>query len=164
MTMTSFIYWYGRKYSISHEWGRMWLRARGKDFVLYQWNSMKGSSKWFKIYFKEWKRTREMFKGNINKNANNLSFCFHLGSLLCNRNYSLVLVLCCLENNVYLEKWMWIIFLIQYISNVIWYQWTYKQNRNRPTDIENKFLATKGEKGVGGNEFGINTYTLLYVK
>lgn len=30
------------------------------------------------FYFKEWKRTREMFKSNINKNVNNLSFCFRL--------------------------------------------------------------------------------------
>ena len=29
------------------------------------------------------------------------------------------------------------------------YKWTYLQNRNRPTDIENKLIVTKGE-GVGG--------------
>ena len=60
-----------------------------ENFVLHKWNSMKGSSKWFRIYFKEWKRTREMFNSKISKNANNLSFCFHLGSLLCKRNCSL---------------------------------------------------------------------------
>ena len=48
-----------------------------ENFVLHKWNSMKGSSKWFRIYFKEWKRTREMFNSKISKNANNLSFCFH---------------------------------------------------------------------------------------
>ena len=71
-----------------------------ENFVFHKWNSMKGSSKWFRIYFKEWKRTREMFNSKISKNANNLSFCFHLGSLLCKRNCSLVFVLCCLKNNV----------------------------------------------------------------
>lgn len=40
----------------------------------------------------------------------------------------------------------------------------YKTNRNRPTDIENKFLATKGEECGEINEFKINIYTLLYVK
>ena len=27
-----------------------------------------------------------------------------------------------------------------------WYKWTYLQNRNRPTDIENKLMVTKGGK------------------
>ena len=45
------------------------------------------------------------------------------------------------------------------------YKWTYLQNRNRPTDIENKLVVTKGEAGGGINlEFGINIYTLLYIK
>ena len=26
------------------------------------------------------------------------------------------------------------------------YKWTYLQNGNRPTDIENKFMVTKGER------------------
>ena len=30
-----------------------------------------------------------------------------------------------------------------------WYKWTYMQNRNRPTDIENKFMVTKEELGEG---------------
>ena len=40
------------------------------------------------------------------------------------------------------------------------------KNRNRPTDIENKFMATKGEvRGQEINqEFGINIYTILYTK
>ena len=29
-----------------------------------------------------------------------------------------------------------------------WYKWTYTQNINRLTDIENKLMATKGEGGV----------------
>ena len=29
-------------------------------------------------------------------------------------------------------------------------KWTYLQNRNRITGIENKFMVTKGETGVGG--------------
>ena len=45
------------------------------------------------------------------------------------------------------------------------YKWTYIQNRNRPIDIENKFMVTKGERGGGINlEFGINKYKLLYIK
>ena len=27
-----------------------------------------------------------------------------------------------------------------------WYKWTYLQNRNRLTDLENKFMVTKGER------------------
>ena len=38
-------------------------------------------------------------------------------------------------------------------------------NRNKLTDIENKFMVTKVEKRGGINwEFGINRYTLLYIK
>ena len=38
-------------------------------------------------------------------------------------------------------------------------------NRNRPTDIENKLMATKRDGGGAGIdcEFGINSYTLLYI-
>ena len=43
------------------------------------------------------------------------------------------------------------------------YKWTYVQNRNRPTDIENKFTVTKGESWRGEMKFGINTHTLLYI-
>ena len=32
-----------------------------------------------------------------------------------------------------------------------WYKWTYLQDRNRPTDIENKLLVTKGENRGGIN-------------
>ena len=28
-----------------------------------------------------------------------------------------------------------------------WYKWTFIQNRNRPTDIENKLMFTKRERG-----------------
>ena len=31
-----------------------------------------------------------------------------------------------------------------------WYKWTYIQNRNRPTDIENKLMLTKGERWEEG--------------
>ena len=33
-----------------------------------------------------------------------------------------------------------------------WYKWTYLQNRNRLTDIENKLMVTKGETYRGGRE------------
>ena len=37
-----------------------------------------------------------------------------------------------------------------YVDSKIWHRWTYLQNRNRLTDIENKLLATKGERGRKG--------------
>ena len=30
-----------------------------------------------------------------------------------------------------------------------------KQNRNRPTDVENKLMATKGERRVGRDKLGV---------
>ena len=41
------------------------------------------------------------------------------------------------------------------------------QNRNRPTDVENKLMVTKGESDREGRrnwEIGTDTYTLLYIK
>ena len=36
---------------------------------------------------------------------------------------------------------------IAYMRNLkTWYKWTYIQNRNRSTDIENKPMVTKGER------------------
>ena len=32
-----------------------------------------------------------------------------------------------------------------------WYKWTYIQDRNRPTDTENKLMVTNGESGGGIN-------------
>ena len=42
----------------------------------------------------------------------------------------------------------------------------YLRNRKRHTDIANKLMVTKGERWGGGIncEFGINRYTLLYIK
>ena len=34
-----------------------------------------------------------------------------------------------------------------YVDAKIWYRWTYLQNRNRLTDIENRFVVDKGEEG-----------------
>ena len=46
------------------------------------------------------------------------------------------------------------------------YKWTYLENRNRPTDIENKPMVTKGESGqrVINEEFGTNRYTTTIYK
>ena len=33
-----------------------------------------------------------------------------------------------------------------------WYKWSYLQNRNGLTDIENKLMVTKGERGSGGKD------------
>ena len=38
-----------------------------------------------------------------------------------------------------------------YVESKKWYKWTYLQNRNRLTDLENKLMVTKGEK-VGGRD------------
>ena len=37
-----------------------------------------------------------------------------------------------------------------YVESKIWYKWTYLQSRNRLTDIENKFMVTKGKGGGRG--------------
>ena len=44
-----------------------------------------------------------------------------------------------------------------------WYRRSYLQNRNRDTDIENKHMDTKGERGGGGMnwEIGTDIYTVL---
>ena len=41
------------------------------------------------------------------------------------------------------------IYDITYMWNIKkWYKWTYLQNRNRFTDIENKHIVDKGERGM----------------
>ena len=40
---------------------------------------------------------------------------------------------------------------VTYMWNLKKYKWTYLQNRNRPTDIKNKLMVTKGERGEGHN-------------
>ena len=37
-----------------------------------------------------------------------------------------------------------------YLESDIWHKWTYLQNRNRPTNVENRLVVAKGEgKGLG---------------
>ena len=45
-----------------------------------------------------------------------------------------------------------------------WYKWTYLQNRNRLTDLQNEPVATRDEVWARGIdwEFGIDMYTLLF--
>ena len=47
-----------------------------------------------------------------------------------------------------------------------WYKSAYLQNGNRHTDLKNEFTVTRDEKWGGGivREFGIDMYTLLYLK
>ena len=55
---------------------------------------------------------------------------------------------------------------ITYMQNQkIWYKWTYLQNRNRLTDLENELMVT-GVRVEGGINWviEINIYTLLYLK
>ena len=81
------------------------------------------------------------------------------------------------ENGSFVEKWMdlechteWrseiekqILYINEYMWNLEkWYGWTYLQSRNGDTDVENKYMDTKGEGGGGRSwEIGIDTYTLL---
>ena len=39
-----------------------------------------------------------------------------------------------------------------YVESKKWYKWTYLQNRNRFTDIEKKFMVTKGEINYSGGD------------
>ena len=55
---------------------------------------------------------------------------------------------------------------ITYMQNQkIWYKWTYLQNRNRLTDLENELMVT-GVRVEGGINWviEIDIYTLLYLK
>ena len=46
-----------------------------------------------------------------------------------------------------------------------WYKSTFLQNRKRLTDLENNLMVAWGRMGEGiVKEFGINKYTLLYLK
>ena len=53
-----------------------------------------------------------------------------------------------------------------YVESKMWHKWTYRQNRNRLTDIENRLLVAKGRGGGGGLdwEFGISRCQLLYIE
>ena len=47
-----------------------------------------------------------------------------------------------------------------------WHKWIYLQNRDRLIDLENEHMVTRGEGWERGTdwEFGMDTYTLLYLK
>ena len=59
-----------------------------------------------------------------------------------------------------------ILYDITYMWNLKkWYKWTYLQNRNTVTDVENNLMVTSRETRGGINwEIGIDVYTLLYIK
>ena len=58
-----------------------------------------------------------------------------------------------------------ILYDIAYMPNLKkWYKWTYLQNRNWVTDVENKLMVTKGEEGDDKLGDWIDTYMLLYIK
>ena len=49
------------------------------------------------------------------------------------------------------EREKQILYINTYMWNLEkWYGWSYLQSRNRDTDVENKYIDTKGEGGVGG--------------
>ena len=45
-----------------------------------------------------------------------------------------------------------------------WYKWTYLQNRNRVTDVENKLMVTKGDRGARNKlrDWDWNIHTTIY--
>ena len=52
------------------------------------------------------------------------------------------------------------------VESKFWYKWTYLQNRERLTDLENGFIVTRveGWERQIDWEFWIDMYTLLYLK
>ena len=46
------------------------------------------------------------------------------------------------------------------MESEIWHKWTYLENRNTLTDIENRFVVAKEGRGMCG-EFGISRCKLL---
>ena len=52
------------------------------------------------------------------------------------------------------------------VESKIRHKWTYLQNRNRLTDIENRLVVAKGEGGGGGMdwEFGVSRCKLVYME
>ena len=46
-----------------------------------------------------------------------------------------------------IEKAKYHLIPLKYVESKKWYKWTYLQNRNRFSDIENKCMITKGEEG-----------------
>ena len=59
-----------------------------------------------------------------------------------------------------------ILYINEYMWNLEkWHVWTYLQSRNRDTDVENKYMDTKGDRSGGRSwDTGIDTYTLLMYK
>ena len=51
------------------------------------------------------------------------------------------------------------------MESKIRHKWTYLQNRNRLTDIENRLVVAKGEESGGGKywDLGISRCKLLYI-
>ena len=44
-----------------------------------------------------------------------------------------------------------------YVESKIWHKWTYLWNKNRLTDVENRFVVAKGEES-----FGFALQTIIY--
>ena len=53
-----------------------------------------------------------------------------------------------------------------YVETKIWHKLTYLWNRNRLTDIENRFVVAKGKSGTRGMdwEFGVSRCKLLHIE
>ena len=53
-----------------------------------------------------------------------------------------------------------------YVESKLWHTWTYLENRNRLTDVENTLVVAKGEGGGSGMdwEFGVSRCKLLHLE
>ena len=72
-----------------------------------------------------------------------------------------------IQSEVKSEREKQISYINAYIGNLEkWYRKTCLQGRNRDTDVENKCMDTKGERGLCGKnwEIGIDIYTLICIK
>ena len=56
------------------------------------------------------------------------------------------------------------IWYLLYVQSKTWHKWSYLQNRNRLTNIENRLVVAKGEWGERGMnwEFGVSRCKLLH--
>ena len=56
---------------------------------------------------------------------------------------------------------LWHCLYVEPLKKKSWYKWTYFQNRNWVTDVENKLMATEGEKARYNGRLW-STYTYYY--
>ena len=74
--------------------------------------------------------------------------------------------LCCTTDNIWYHLYGYLKMESKKWNLNKWYKWTYLQNRNRVTDVKNKLVVIRGQKGEGINweigKLGL-TYTHYYI-